>query len=157
MMQPESTLQAAEALLARWSAGLSAPRPNRRDVIIEAGELLDAVRALTEAHWGYLSAITGHDCGETADAIELLYHFCSGALVVTLRVRIARISGVLPSVCPLIPVASVFEREIAEMFGVTFAGAPDTARLYLSEDWPEGVYPLLKDAPIMSPEGQPKE
>jgi len=32
------------------------------------------------------------------------------------------------------------------MLGVTFRGAPDTARLFLPDDWPEGVYPLLKDA-----------
>ena len=38
-----------------------------------------------------------------------------------------------------------FERELSEMFGVTVVGIPNPERLYLPDDWPEGVYPLRKD------------
>ncbi|MGE5307535.1 MAG: NADH-quinone oxidoreductase subunit C, partial [Deltaproteobacteria bacterium] len=42
--------------------------------------------------------------------------------------------------------ASLFEREIKEMFGIEPAGSPDLRRLRLhSEVWPEGFYPLRKD------------
>lgn len=42
--------------------------------------------------------------------------------------------------------ASLFEREIAEMFGIKFAGHPDKRGLKLhNEVWPEGSYPLCKD------------
>jgi Ni,Fe-hydrogenase III component G len=75
-----------------------------------------------------------------------LYHFCAGAAVVSLRVRVARAAAELPSISPLIVSASVFERETSEMFGVTFLDAPDTRRLFLPDDWPDGVYPLRKDA-----------
>jgi Ni,Fe-hydrogenase III large subunit/Ni,Fe-hydrogenase III component G len=42
--------------------------------------------------------------------------------------------------------ATLFEREIKEMFGIEPKGNPDLRRLNLhGEIWPEGVYPLRKD------------
>ncbi|HAJ56277.1 MAG TPA: hypothetical protein DCL35_00740 [Candidatus Omnitrophica bacterium] len=42
--------------------------------------------------------------------------------------------------------ASLFEREIKEMFGIEPVGNPDTRRLRLHDEiWPEGHYPMLKD------------
>ncbi|MFA5339043.1 MAG: NADH-quinone oxidoreductase subunit C [Candidatus Omnitrophota bacterium] len=42
--------------------------------------------------------------------------------------------------------ASLFEREIREMFGIEPRGNPDLRRLNLHEEvWPEGFYPLRKD------------
>ena len=42
--------------------------------------------------------------------------------------------------------ASLFEREIREMFGIEAIDSPDTRRLKLhNEVWPEGFYPLRKD------------
>jgi Ni,Fe-hydrogenase III component G len=51
----------------------------------------------------------------------------------------------VPSICSVIPAASFFERELAEMLGVVIADAPDSNRLFLPDDWPDGVYPLRKD------------
>ncbi len=138
-----TTLELARMLLLRWQADFRTPETNRLDLSISAPELQTAVSALLAGHWGYLAGITGLDHG---DALELLYHFASGAVIVTLRVKLARATPSLASICRLVPAASVFEREVSELFGVTFRGAPDTARLFLPDDWPEGVYPLLKDA-----------
>ena len=42
--------------------------------------------------------------------------------------------------------SSLFEREIAEMFGIEFPGNPDLRRLRLHDEvWPEGAYPLRRD------------
>lgn len=42
--------------------------------------------------------------------------------------------------------ASLFEREIREMFGIEPKGNPDLRRLNLHDEvWPEGAYPLRKD------------
>ena len=42
--------------------------------------------------------------------------------------------------------ASLFEREMKEMFGVEAIGNPDLRRLKLHDEvWPDGVYPLRKD------------
>jgi Ni,Fe-hydrogenase III component G len=144
-MEQDSALQRASTLLAPWAEKAQVPEPNRLDVAIEPGDLAAAVAALADARWGYLTAITGLDLGAQAGAIEVLYHFCASAAVMTLRVRIPRTTPSVPSVCSIIPSASFFERELSEMFGVVVAGAPNPDRLYLPDDWPDGVYPLRKD------------
>lgn len=60
-----------------------------------------------------------------------------------LRVSLPRDNPVLPSVTGLWPVANLFEREIFDLFGVTFTGHPDLRRIMLPEDWTG--FPLRKD------------
>jgi Ni,Fe-hydrogenase III component G len=144
-MDRESVLQTANLLLEPWAEETQTPEPNRLDVAIEPCDLVAAVAALSNARWGYLTAITGLDLGTEAGAIEVLYHFCAGATVVTLRVRTPRTTPSVPSICPIIPSASFLEREFSEMFGVVVVGTPNPDRLFLPDDWPEGVYPLRKD------------
>lgn len=50
------------------------------------------------------------------------------------------------SIAKVIYSASLFEREIKEMFGIEPVGNPDTRRLRLHDEvWPKGYYPLRKD------------
>ena len=144
-MDSETTLRAAGELLAPWAQATAAPDAGRLDITIAADALPGAAEALGQAGWGYLAAITGLDLGAAAGAIEVLYHFCAGPAVLTLRVRLPRDTPAVPSICDAIPAAGAFERELAEMLGVAVAGAPSTDRLYLPDDWPERVYPLRKD------------
>jgi Ni,Fe-hydrogenase III component G len=46
-----------------------------------------------------------------------------------------------------------------EMFGVVCEGTPDPRRIFLPDDWPQGVYPLRKDylVPSSPPEGEPEK
>ncbi|MCX8025516.1 MAG: NADH-quinone oxidoreductase subunit C [Thermanaerothrix sp.] len=128
------------------------PQPNRLDVVIGREDLLAVVEALKNAHWGYLSAITGMDRPSTATpdsaqnegTIEVLYHFCEKDKVLTLRVSVPYSDASLPSICNVLPSATLFERELSEMFGVNIVGTPDPSRLLLPENWPSGVYPLRK-------------
>ncbi len=153
MSETESALAHAKQLLAQWAAETREPETNRLDVILTRENLRAAVQTLTDARWGYLAALTGLDLfnplpkkGEPLnDAFEILYHFCAGAAVLTLRVTIPRADAFVPTVCDMIPAASPFERELIEMFGVQVSGTPDASRLYLPEDWEAGVYPLRKD------------
>jgi len=78
--------------------GFNSPEPNRIDVNIEAGDLLTAASAFYDNHWGYLAAITGLDHGPEEDYLEALYHFCGGAAVTTLRVKLPRHGGSVPSI-----------------------------------------------------------
>ncbi len=141
-----TTIENARALLAAWTESAQTPEADRLDVVVTAGNLLAAVAVLRQ--WGYLSAITGLDQGHEAGQLEVLYHFCSGAAVVTLRVSAARELPSVPSVCRLIPPAVVFERELREMFGITIIGIPNDDPLFLPDDWAQDVYPLRKDAAL---------
>lgn len=145
MNETETRLQTAGALLERWTDGAGRPEPDRLDVRLAAANLAPAVAALHEGRWGYLSAITGLDLGPEAGQIEVLYHFCAGAAVVTLRVSTPRDRATVPSICGVIASAGLFERELSEMLGVSVTGTPVPERLFLPDDWPEGVHPLRKD------------
>ncbi len=85
----------------------------------------------------HLSTITGQDTGT---ALELLYHFWHGRGI-TLRVALPYDAPCLPSLTDDIPGAAFYEREIAEMLGVTFEGHPNPVPLLLPDTWDAG-HPL---------------
>ncbi len=170
-MENAEVLASAEELLRPWAGVVTHPALERIDVTIPDRSLKAAVKALVDAKWGYLAAITGLDHpgttqpapeelrwqrlseeGETVPGaedregtLEVLYHFCSGACVLTLRVSGIRYSfPVLNSICGVIPMATLYERELSEMFGIKIVGTPVVDRLLLSDDWPDGVFPLRK-------------
>jgi Ni,Fe-hydrogenase III component G len=153
-MDTEQALTSAENLLASWTVSKNRPELNRLDVVMEVNNLIPAVQALQDAKWGYLSAITAMDHpvikeeGAPADVtdgtLEALYHFCQKSAIVTLRVSVPYSKPVLPTVCTIIPSATLYEREMMELFGIIVTDTPCADRLVISEDWPEGVYPLRK-------------
>ena len=153
MSSIEKSLQTAKTLLSRWAETTETPEENRLDVVLASDDVLPAVKVLHETEWGYLAAITGLDLGPEDGRMEVLYHFCAGAAVITLRARSQRDSASVPSVCGVIPSASFFERELSEMFGVTVVDTPNPDRLFLPDDWPAGVYPLRKDFELSQVEG----
>ena len=62
---------------------------------------------------------------------------------IRVRVPVDEDEAVCPSVTEVWPGANFFEREVYDMFGVTFDGHPDLDRILMPEDW-EG-HPLRKD------------
>jgi len=147
-MSTDTALQKAESILAAFSKETARPESNRLDVAIEPSDLVAAATALHGARWGYLATLTGVDLGKDANQIEALYHLCEGDAITTLRVKVPRTGGAVPSVHTLHPNAMFFERELMEMFGVTVTGLADTSHLFLPDGWPEGTYPLLKDTDV---------
>lgn len=144
-MNTQSYLERAESLLSPWAAGATRPQTDRLDLDVPPHELPDATAALVNAGWGYLAAITGLDPGVATGALWVLYHFAEGAAVVTLRVTIPRAEPAVATIRHLTPIAGIYEQELSEVLGVTILGAPPAGRLFLADDWPEGVYPLRKD------------
>jgi Ni,Fe-hydrogenase III component G len=143
-MDKEELKKRAENLLAPTGAQTSRPAETRVDAVVSADKLVTAAKALVDGKWGYLSAITGLD-NPAGNGMELLYQFCEGPIVTTLRVAVPYEKAVVPSVCSIIPSATLYEREIIEMFGITIEGTPNTDKLLLPDDWPDGVYPLRKE------------
>lgn len=55
-----------------------------------------------------------------------------------------------PSISAKVPAASLYEREIHDLFGLYPQGHPDPRRLVFHANWPEGLYPLRRDYPLSS-------
>jgi ech hydrogenase subunit E len=145
-MSAESGFAGIPESVGPWISGSPVAAGNRLDMETSAESLLPAVTALTGLKWGYLSAITGFDSGLTPDGhIEVLYHFCNGPSIATFRVKLPRDNPNVPSIGAVVPPAFLYERELAETMGVKVTGLPDRGRQWLSDDWPENVYPLRKD------------
>jgi NADH-quinone oxidoreductase subunit C len=60
-----------------------------------------------------------------------------------LRVQVPEAEPTVASIVDLHPGADALEREVFDLFGITFAGHPDLTRILMPEDW-EG-HPLRKD------------
>lgn len=58
-----------------------------------------------------------------------------------------------PSIAEIFPSANLFEREVADGFGVEFTGAYDTRRFFLHESYPKTFHPLRKTTPNIPPAG----
>jgi Ni,Fe-hydrogenase III component G len=86
-----------------------------------------------------------------AGFLEVLYHFCHGAAMGTLRLTLPYSHPVILSICDLIPSAVIFERETIELFGVEIVDTPSREHLLLPDDWPDGVYPMRKSFTGTSP------
>lgn len=124
--------------------------PSFRQVWIDlrADGLRPAVGKLIAIHFPHFVVIAAEDRG---DEIVLPYFFRiyhgvrHAEIMVVLSVHIPKAAPVVPSLCDLIPGILISEREKQEMMGVTVSDIPDGRRMFLPDDFPEGVYPWRKD------------
>jgi len=114
-------------------------------VSTEEGELGDLLAFLKGSGFGHCSAISVTDWPEDG-AFELTYHLWSyeAKTLLTVKSRIGREDATVDSAVPYWgPSAGIHERELHELFGVSFRGNADLAPLFL-ESW-EGPPPFRRD------------
>ncbi len=71
--------------------------------------------------------------------LEVLYHFCEGPSILTLRVPVSRDGRGRAEPMPRHPGSErACKRELMEFFRIVVEGSPDTSRLYLPDDRPYG-------------------
>lgn len=121
-------------------------RGERRTRVDVEPDALPALLELLKGRSGFvhLSAISCVDWPEDGQ-FELVYHLWSYELqlLVSVHTRIARDPGVYVSVYDIYHPAGFFERDIHEMYGVFFEGAPDMEKFILTE-W-DGPPPMRKE------------
>jgi NADH-quinone oxidoreductase subunit C len=107
-------------------------------------KLVEVARLLFENHGLRLATASGLD---GRSHMEILYHFSadSEGAFISLRVSLPKNELEVDSLAPFMKAAEWVEREIHEMLGITFKGHPDLRHLLLSDDWPEGKFPLRRD------------
>jgi NADH-quinone oxidoreductase subunit C len=116
----------------------------RRDGVVEACRLLRDTPGL-EYHM--LVEIAGVDYPERPERFEVNYHLLSMTMNRRIRVKVLTDERTpVPTVVGLWPVANWLEREVFDLYGVTFSGNPDLRRI-LTDYGFEG-HPLRKDFPL---------
>ena len=78
--------------------------------------------------------------------VSYIFHALETNARLRLKCSVGGEAPALPSITALFPAADWAEREIYDMFGVTFEGHPDLRRILMPNDW-EG-HPLRKDFPL---------
>ena len=123
---------------------------------VAAADYLDLVRRLYEdGHHmcvdltavDYLTyeADRGLPAGVPPERFEVVVGFLShtSRSRVRVRVQVPESDTTLPSITDTYPGADAMEREVFDMFGITFTGHPDLTRILMPEDWVGN--PLRKD------------
>ncbi|MEA2053596.1 MAG: NADH-quinone oxidoreductase subunit C [Candidatus Thermoplasmatota archaeon] len=117
---------------------------------IERDRLKEIVEYIIEIadEFPHFSVISPSDIGES---VELNYHFSINygkfmeEIPITLKVTVPKNDLWVPTLTDIIPGTAFSEREIIEMMGVDVKGLEDKRHLFLTEDFPEGVYPWRRD------------
>jgi NADH-quinone oxidoreductase subunit C len=123
-------------------------------ISVDRDHLIDVARVLRDdpaLQFTFLADITAVDLLPVEPRFEVVYHMaCLGGSVPPARLRMkVRLPGQdarLPSVVAVWPAAGWPEREVFDLFGVTFRDHPDLRRILMPDDW-QG-YPLRRDYPV---------
>jgi len=110
--------------------------------------LARALRDLPDLKFSFLAEITAVDYWPRAPRYEVVYVLVSleHKLRLRMKVRLTSDDAHIATVSSIWPAANWLEREVWDLFGITFNGHPDPRRLLMPEDW-EG-WPLRKDSPV---------
>jgi NADH-quinone oxidoreductase subunit C len=113
-------------------------------------DVLAWLRDTPGQEFDYLTDVTAVDYRDVERPLEVVWQLRSLGRRADLRVKLA-LDKAQPlevrSVWDLWKGADWLEREVYDMFGVTFAGHPDLRRILMWETYAEG-YPLRKDFPL---------
>lgn len=113
-------------------------------------EILRWLKDTPSQRYNYLVDITAVEYRDRECPLEIVWFLRSLESKANLRVKVeldARRELVVDSVVDLWAGANWLEREIYDMFGVTFTGHPDLRRILMWETYAEG-HPLRKDFPL---------
>ncbi len=145
----EQIKKVVEALSARFEISSSEFRGDTR-VVVQPADIALFCQALRD-DFGFemLAAMTAVDYWPQ---MEPRYHVVYQVRsiqhnqIITLRVPVSADEERLPTIEKVYPNANWHEREVFDMFGITFDGHSDMRRIIMPHDW-EG-HPLRKDYPL---------
>ena len=116
---------------------------NREDLL----SVMTFLRDDADCQFSQLIDVTAVDYPERAERFEIVYQLLSMKHNARVRVKIATDENTpVESLAPLFSVATWFERETWDMYGVMFANHPDLRRILT--DYGFDGHPLRKDFPL---------
>jgi len=142
-MNAETIVEKVNSNIREKIQEISLTAPRRIQLRVAREQLNDVLTFLKEQFgFTHVGTISGVDLG---DQFEVIYHMSNDISTVNVRILTPRSDPKIPSICPVIPGAILYERELQDMFGLVVENIPDPRPLLLADDWPAGQYPLRKD------------
>ena len=146
-LKEDPTLQAIEARLPEAIVEITG-RLNETGLILKP-DTLTAVCAALKSEFGFerLSSVTAVDWWPRKPRFEVVYHLHSIRNNRRLRLKFPVDEGEgVDSVTHIWTTANWYEREVFDLFGISFRNHPNLERIMMPADW-EG-HPLRKDYPV---------
>jgi len=154
-MTAAATSPSVPALRARFGDAVLRDRVVCGDTIVwvsaaRAHDILAWLRDDAAQGFDFLTDVTAVEYRDGELPLEVVYQLRSLPRRADLRVKL-ELDKTLPleveSVCDLWSGANWLEREVFDMFGITFRNHPDLRRILMWETYAEG-FPLRKDFPL---------
>jgi len=150
--------RAVQTLRARFADSIISVSEFRNEitVVVRKENLTDICRFLKEnLEYNLLEDVTAVDYPGKSRRFTMVYHLYSIPKKERLRLK-APLDEFDPSIDSLVPVwktANWLEREVFDLFGITFNNHPDLRRILMPADWVG--HPLRKDYPLQGPGREP--
>ena len=110
-------------------------------------ELISTLSIYKAQGYDVLMDLTGVDYLKPEEGTRVVYLLHNSQTLERMRIHVfARRDERVPSVVSLWEGADWYERELFDLFGVSFEGHPDLKRILMPDDW-KG-HPLRKDYPL---------
>lgn len=139
------------ALVERFGEAIEAGSLEQDQVVlyVQPLRIVDICLWLREEQaFNRISSVTALDWYPQEPRFEVVYllHSVSRKKRLRLKCRVGGESPSIASVCSVWAGANWYEREVFDLFGITFEGHPDLRRIMMPDYW-QG-HPLRKDFPI---------
>jgi NADH-quinone oxidoreductase subunit C len=125
-------------------------------VTVKKEEIVDICRFLkTELGYNFLTDVTAVDYLGKEPRFMVVYNLYSIPHKDRLRLKAPVAEGdcAIDTLCTLWNTANWLEREVYDLFGITFTNHPDLRRILMTDDWVG--HPLRKDYPLQGPDREP--
>jgi len=125
---------------AKWDRG-------ELTLTVAPGNIVAAASAAKAAGYNFFEDVTAVDWYPSEPRFQLSYSLLSHSFKQRVRIvtRVAEGQSIA-SVTGVWPAANFYEREVFDLFGISFTGHPRLTRIMMPDNW-EG-HPLRKDYPV---------
>jgi NADH-quinone oxidoreductase subunit C len=150
--------RAVVKLRERFAGSLIDVKEFRGEVTVTVAKeaIVDVCRFLKESlAYNMLTDVTAVDFLGQDPRFMMVYNLYSIPHKDRLRVKapVAEAETTIDTVTTVWSTANWLEREVFDLFGITFAGHPDLRRILMTDDWVG--HPLRKDYPLQGPDREP--
>jgi len=141
---------ALKAILAWNPQALTDAKFDREELTLTIApeEIRAAAQTVQAAGYNFFEDMTAVDWFPSVPRFQLSYHILSHSYKerIRLRVMLEEANPSVASIVPVWPAANFYEREVFDLFGITFDEHPNLRRIMMPDDW-QG-HPLRKDYPV---------